>query len=164
MLMLMLLLGAVGSGQIASAADRIVPVRERVFLSSHPRWSRWSVPVRAADGATIYLLALEPRFDRRRRVTAVALTLRYPGDGAEAPNLLAPTGNWHGLQPFDFPASDLAHGAEQAAFGRTRKIFASRVGLVLRIALLEAGVKPIPKGEFELEKLSLSIEIDDQAR
>lgn len=161
--LLALLLGLAWAAP-APAADRIVPLHERVFLAGHPRWSSWSVPIQAADGSTQYVLSLEPQASARHRVTAVTLALRFPGEGKEAANLLAPPGGARGLQPYSFSANDLAQGVEQSTLGKSRRIFASRVNLVLRATLLEAGVKPLSKGQFELDKLSVQIDVDNPAR
>lgn len=122
------------------------------------------MPLRSAQGTTVYELSLEPQADRQRHVIGVTLALRDPGDGADTRNLLEPEGNWHGLHPFDFPARDFAAGIDGSSFGRARKIFAARVGLVVRIVFLEAQVRPLKKNEFELDKLSLDIEVDNSPR
>jgi hypothetical protein len=158
------LLLAFAWGAQASAAEQIVPLHQRVFLSGHPRWSHWSVPLQAVDGSTRYVLSLELHADRRQHVSAIELALHDAGAGADARNLLAPPGSGPGMQPFDFVAKDLAKGAENSTYGRARKIFAPRVGLIVRAAVLEAGVKPVSKSEFELDKLSLDIQIENQAR
>jgi hypothetical protein len=87
--------------------------------------------------------------------------LHHFGDKADAPNLLDPPGIWHGLQPCDFVANDLAQGAQKSVFGEKRTILPKNSGLVVRIVVSSATVSPISAGNYQLETLDLRVEVDN---
>jgi hypothetical protein len=145
----------------AVAQPRIVPLRTSVAFSSQPSEKHWSTPIKSADGGTAYILSLEPDFDVGRHLTVLELALRDPGDKADSRNLLDPTGKRHGLQAYDFAASDLAEGVQKSAFGEKRTVSLKSLGLVVRIAVLKASVSPISAGNYQLDTLDLQIEVEN---
>ncbi|MGC2417910.1 MAG: hypothetical protein WA434_09195, partial [Candidatus Acidiferrales bacterium] len=128
---------------------------------SQPSEKRWSTPIKSADGGTAYILSLEPDFNVGHHLTVLELTLRDPGDKADSRNLLDPTGRRHGLQAYDFAASDLADGVQKSAFGEKRTVSLKSLGLVVRIAVLKASVSPISAGNYQLDTLDLQIEVEN---
>jgi hypothetical protein len=84
-----------------------------------------------------------------------------PGENADAPNLLDPTGTRHGLQAYDFAANDLAQGVQKSAFGEKRTVSLKSLGLIVRITVLKVAVSPISDGDYQLDALNLQIEVDN---
>jgi hypothetical protein len=119
------------------------------------------VPVKASDGSTVYVLALEPDFDVEHHAVTLELVLRHSGDKTDAPNLLDPTGRRHGLQAYDFAANDLARGVQKSAFGEKRTVSLKSLGLVVRIVVSKASVSPISAGNYQLDALDLQVEVDN---
>jgi RHS repeat-associated protein len=64
-------------------------------------------------------------------LVGVNLVLNDVGHLSADSNLLSPTGNWHGLQPYAFVASDLLKGPDNSTFGAHRTIEVKRKGLVV---------------------------------
>lgn len=144
-----------------TAKERIVPLHTSVAFSSEAPGNRWSVPIKSTDGSLAYILSLEPDFDVEQHVVTLELVLRHPRDKANAPNLLDPTGRRHGLQSYDFAASDLARGVQKSAFGEKRTVSLKNLGLLVRIDVLKAEVSPVSAGNFQLDALELQIEVDN---
>ena len=128
-------------------------------FSAQSAEKHWSVPIKSADGNTAYVLSLEPDFDVGHNVVLLELVLHRPGDKREAPNLLARTRRYHGLQPFYFNADDLAQGAQKSIFGARRTLTLKDLGMVVRLAILEATASAISTGNYRLDALDLQIEI-----
>jgi hypothetical protein len=145
----------------AAAKPRIVPLRTSVSISSQSSESRWSVPIKSADGNTAYVLSLEPDFSVGHHLAALTVVLHHSGDKAVAANLLNPTGIWHGIQPCDFVANDLAQGAQKSVFGDKRTLLSKSLGLVVHIAVSKAVVSPISAANYQIDSLGLQIEIDN---
>jgi hypothetical protein len=147
----------------ASTNPRIIPLQTSVIFSAQSAQNRWSVPIKSAGGRTIYILSLEPDwwFGSPRRVEGVDLVLRHPRDKAGTENLFDPTGNWHGLQNFMFPARDFKDGMKNSLYGEKRTIIIKRLGLVLRVTILKAGVSPISTKDYQLDNLELQINVDN---
>jgi hypothetical protein len=145
----------------AAANPRIAPLRTNVTLSSESAENRWSLPIKTTDGRTAYVLSLEPDFSVGHHLAALTLVLRHSGDKADTPNLLDPTGVWHGIQPCDFVANDLAQGAQKSVFGEKRTILVKNSGLVARIVVSRATVSPISADNYQLDALDLQIEINN---
>lgn len=140
---------------------RVVPLRTRATFSVQSLENRSSIPVKLPDGNTAYLLSLEPDFDRGHHVITVELTLRHAGDKDDAANLLDPTGKRHGLHAYDFAADDLAGGAQKSVFGKERTVPLTSMGLVIRITILNAVVRPISGTFHQLDTLELQIDVDN---
>src|SRR5271157_826148 len=113
----------------AAANPRIVSLRTNVAFSSESAVNRWSVLIKTTDGRTAYVLSFEPDFSVGHHLAALTLVLHRSGDKADAPNLLDPTGTWHGIQPCDFVANDLAQGVQKSAFGERRTVPLRGLGL-----------------------------------
>ena len=147
----------------AAANPRIVPLRTSARFSAQSAENRWSVPIKSTDGRTVYVLSLEPELDVGNHIAELELVLRRPSARNDAPNLLDPTGIWHGLQACDFPGRDLAQGVQKTVFGEKRTIHLKRLGLVVRIAVLKATVSPISAGDFQIDALDLQIVVDNSS-
>jgi len=145
----------------AAAESRIVPLQTNATFSAQSPESRWSVPIKSTDGSTAYVLSLEPGFDIGHHIITLEPVLQRPGDTTDAPNLLEPTGRWHGLQAYDFAADDLAGGVQKSALGQKRTVSLKNMGLVIRIAILKAIIRPISAGSYQLDALDLQIAVDN---
>jgi len=145
-----------------AAKPRIVPLRTSVTFSSVSSVNQWSVPIKSTDGRTIYVLSLEPDFSVGHHLAVLTLVLRHFADKKDAPNLLDPTGIWHGIQPCDFVANDLAQGAQKSVFGGDKRTISRKnLGLVVRIIVSKAMVTLISPGNYQLDDLELQIEINN---
>lgn len=140
---------------------RIVPLQTTATFSSEYRGQHWSAPIKSVDGTTMYVLSLEPDFDIGRHVVTVEIVLRRPGDKDDQVNLLDPTGMRHGLQPYDFAAIDLAHGAENSAFGEKRTVSLKNIALTVVLDVLKSTVSPISGGKYKLDGLQLRIGVNN---
>ncbi|MGA8366656.1 MAG: hypothetical protein ACLQMT_10100 [Candidatus Acidiferrales bacterium] len=145
----------------AAAKPRIVPLRTSVHFSPRSSLGQWSVPIKSIDGRTVYVLSLEPDFSVGNHLATLTLVLRHFGDKDDAPNLLDPAGIWHGIQPCDFVANDLAQGAQKSVFGDKRTISRKDLGFVVRIIVSKAVVSPISAGNYQLDALDLQIEVNN---
>ena len=124
--------------------------------------AKWSIPIKSSDGHTVYTLSFDhPFLWVGGQLEGVDLVLQRPHDKADAPNLLEPPGNWHGLQAYMFAADDLAKGGQHLAFGEKRTITVNKLGLIVRIVVLNAKVSPISSEDFQLDSLNLKIEVDN---
>src|ERR1700687_3442041 len=103
-LALCLIIPALGMLSIAAATTTIVPLRTAARLTTQSSESRWSVPVQSSNGQVAYALSLQPEIDVGNHLVSAELVLRPAGNNAATSNLLQPRGNWHGLQPYMFPA------------------------------------------------------------
>jgi hypothetical protein len=137
----------------------IVALRTTATFSAQSSEKRWSAPIRSTDGRTAYVLSLEPDYDAGHHVVLLELVLHRPGDKSDAPNLLAPTRRWHGLQRFHLNADDLAQGAQKSVFGARRTFTLKELGIVVRLAVLKATVSPISSRNYQLDALDLQIEV-----
>ncbi len=136
---------------VAAPAWQIQPAD--IFVSKACGGNAWVGYVRDGRGRqTVYELLLEPQYDVRDRLVGWDLLLFRPD--APGQNLLEPKGGWHGLQPFNFVAADLLHGAEQSAFGLERRmpIRGSSTTLVARITDVE-----VAGDEIEYLRLRLAL-------
>ncbi len=144
-----------------AAEPRIVPLRRCVTFSPRSSVNQWSLPVKSTDGRMVYVLSLEPDFSVGDHLAALTLVLRHFGGKDDAPNLLDPTGIWHGIQPCDFVANDLAHGTKQSVFGEKRTVAVKSLGLVVRLDVLRAAVSSVSAGNYQLDALELQVEVDN---
>lgn len=157
---LSLVIGALGVVPIAAVSMSIVPLRTTARITSQLIGGRWSVPVKSSNGNVAYILSLEPEVDVGNHLVFVELVLRPAGKNAAKTNLLEPSGNWHGLQPFMFPANDFVDGVEKAAFGKTRKWTLKSLGLEVQVTVKEAKVRPI-SSDYQFDSLNLDIELSN---
>jgi hypothetical protein len=145
----------------AASKPRIIPVRTSVSFPSHSSEGRWSFPIKTTDGSTVYVLSLDPDFYVGNHLAVVTLVLHRFANNPGAQNLLDPPGIWHGIQPCDFVANDLAQGIQKSVFGEKRIIPRKDLGLVVRIAASSATVSPASAGNYQLDALNLQIEVDN---
>ena len=146
---------------VAAAQPRIVPMQTSVRFSTQAPENRWSVPIKSIDGSTAYTLSFEPDFDVGHHVVTLELLLRRPSDKTDTPNLLDPTGARHGLQAYDFAASDLAQGAKKSAFGEKRTLRLKNLGLILQITVSNVLVSPVSNGSYQIDGLELQIKVEN---
>ena len=76
-------------------------------------------------------------------------------------NLLSPAGNWHGLQPYMFDASDFLKGPDNSVFGARRTIEVKRNDLVVAINVLNVKVASTPESDPEIDDLTLELMVDN---
>lgn len=101
-----------------------------------------------------YEFLLEPEYDAGELLSGWNLLLFRPEHRNE--NLLEPAGQWHGLQPFNFVARDLASGPDTSVLGRTRTIAARRAKATVTLRVEQAVV-----ASGELSTLALHLELRD---
>ena len=143
-----------------SWASFVVPLRTNATFTAQQPQQRWSLPIHASDGHVAYILSLEPDFDVGGHVVTVELVMRRAGAKADAPDLIR--GKLHGLQPLDFAANDLAHGAKNSVFGEQRTMSLTKLGLLLRVTVTDVTVSPNPTmGGYQLDTLGVHIEVDN---
>jgi hypothetical protein len=145
----------------AATKPKIVSFHTKAAFSAQSTERTWSVPLKSRDGRTIYVLSLEPDFYVGHQVEGLDLVLRYPSDQRKNSNLLAPVGIWHGLQSYMFQAADFEQGAENTAFGKSRTISVKRLGLEIRVTVLNMSISPISNGAPQLDALDLQIDVDN---
>ena len=102
-----------------------------------------------------YEFLLEPQYDVRGLLSGWDLLLFPPDHGNQ--NLLVPAGRWHGLQPFNLVARDLASGPDKAIFGRTRTIPVRGTKAAVTIRVVGAVVASAD----ELSSVTLHVEFRD---
>jgi hypothetical protein len=145
----------------AAAGPPIIPVRTTLYFSLHSSEHRWSFPIKTTNGSTAYILSLEKDYSVGNHLAGVTLVLHRFADKPDAQNLLDPPGTWHGIQPCDFVANDLAHGIQKSVFGEKRTIPRKDLRLVVRISTSSATVSPASNGDYQLDAITLIIEIDN---
>jgi len=138
-------------------AQRVLPLRTTATFTDEKQ--NWAIPIRKTDGSFAYILSLEPQHDKQGDVVAVELWLRGAVASGSDPNMLRL--GLHGLQACDFVPSDFAHGAKNSAFGENRTVILKHQGLVLRISVTEATVSANSSRGYDLDKLTLQIEVDN---
>lgn len=143
----------------AAAQPRIVPLQTSAKFSTHVPKSRWTASIKSTDGSPAYVLSLEPDFDVAHHVVTLELVLRRAADQSNAPNLLDPTGGRHGLQAYDFAASDFARGVQKSEFGQNRTVRLQDLGLVMQITVSNVTVSPISNSGYQIEGLDLRIKV-----
>ena len=121
----------------------------------------WSTYIYTSDGRRAYVMWFSPEYDVAGNLVVLELVLNRIGRHDPDFNLLAPSGNWHGLQPYTFAGSDLAHGPERTGFGASRTISAGRVRLVVKIVILAAKVSKTSTGSYQVDQLRLSIDVEN---
>jgi hypothetical protein len=140
---------------------RIVPKQMQIQFLRGASKEVWADQLYSPSNKKLYILSLEPELDVGRYVVGVDLVLRDAEEAKTDENLLSPAGNWHGLQPFNFMASDLLHGADKSAFGARRTIKVTSRRLNVAIQILDSKVRTSPEGTHEIDELKLSISADN---
>jgi hypothetical protein len=145
---------------------QIVPLHTTLtFSSQHPKGPN-PVPVKSTDGKTVYFLSLRIEPDVKNNPVGIDLVLLHTRASSDDVNLLDPTGKWHGIQPYIFPASDFAQGAEKSIYGEKRIIRLKHLGLELQITVSNVAVTPnsTPYSEYQFDALTLQINVDNLIR
>jgi len=102
---------------------------------------------------SVYELRLLPTVDVSGHVVGWDLELS-PASDRDA-NLLEPSGNWHGLQPFNFLGRDFVDGARGSPFGAKRRIPVRGTSNSLVV-----NVKSSDGTETEAKALSLQVQLE----
>jgi hypothetical protein len=148
---------AMTSGVLAS--EKILPLQAKADFSRSSSAKPWSTYLVSQGGKRTYKLFLEPEYDKNRVLIGVDLQL-VDARGSADVNLLNPH-DWHGLQPYDFVASDLIQGAEKSTFGAHRTITVEGRGIAVQIDIIKVQVSPATGGGYQIDDLALSIAVDN---
>jgi hypothetical protein len=147
----------------AAKNPRIIPLQTEVDITaSQFAKNPWSIPIKSTEGRTVYVLSLEPdvSYDRGNHpLQELDLVLRPPRS-RDVRNLLAPIGDWHGIQSFMFSAWDFKEGVDKSVYGKTRVISVNGLRLVVRITVLKVATSQ-SGSQFQLDSLDLKIEVDN---
>jgi hypothetical protein len=65
------------------------------------------------------------------------------------------------MQAFNFAGKDFIEGPERSAYGKVRTIRIPRLGLVVRITVLDTKVNTISTSDCQFELLKLQIVVDN---
>ncbi len=158
------LLGA----SLSASAEPIISATMKVEFSREATTKRWSRQIESTAGKPAYFLKLRPEYAVGHYLIGISLVLqdarRIEGDS----NLLRPSGDWHGLQPYNFMAEDLSHGPQHSAFGSHRTIINRERGIIVQIDILDARTSirhdknsAIPPDFPQLDELSLTVSVDN---
>jgi len=146
---------------LSAAHPRIAPLRVTAAFSRDSSAQPWSAFIHSTDGKTLYKLFFYEERDVRGTLLGVDLVLDDGRYSRSNLNLLSPKGNWHGLEPYDFVASDFLHGIDKSGFGRHRTIKLEGKGIVVRIDVLDVKVSPAPRGDIQIDSVMLSVSADN---
>jgi len=115
-----------------------------------------------------YRIVLSPEVDTGKHVVVMDLMLQKLGNTKSEGNLLDPTGQLHGYQPYTFAASDFSKGIQKSAFGEIRVIALDRLKMKLTIKVKDAGVSPIFSSSevaaYQFDALTLEITTNEMAK
>lgn len=122
--------------------------------------------VQAANGSAAYALTLSPERDGKGNLVHIDLVMRRPNAAPDARNLLEPEGRWHGLQGYDFNASDFVRGPERSVMGSTRTIKIRNRKLSVSFTILKADVapltsKPSEPSEYIFKELVVDVTVEN---
>jgi hypothetical protein len=145
---------------LSATSEGISPLHAQAVFSRSSPGKAWSEFVRTTSGKKVYRLFFDPQRDVSGILVGVDLVL---SDSMHGPglNLLNPPGNWHGLQPYDFVASDFLHGPNKSGFGAHRVISVDRKGIVVDIDVLDVKVSASPGGKTQIDTVNLSIDVQN---
>jgi hypothetical protein len=126
----------------ATPAPRIAPLQAVLHFSAKTSARAVSVPIKDTRGVTVYVLTLAKEADVDPSPFELELFLRRAHDGADGWNFFYKPGtNWHGIQPWFFPADDFAHGvANPKLYGPHRVFDLPWIGIVLQTEVIKADV------------------------
>lgn len=139
----------------------IRPLHALVTYHPSSETPTWSPFVYSESGRKAYLLWLFLERDVNQRPIGVDLVLNRAGDKDWDGNLLNPRWNWHGLQPYMFVASDFSNGPGKSIFGPRRVIRVERIGILVKIDVLDAHVHAPAKDDYEFTELRMDILVDN---
>ncbi len=145
---------AADTGEVGSSQGVLVYSRK---ISSSPR----SLLLKSPDGVA-YRLSLMPELDVGGHVVVLDLVLQRINTRRSNWNLLYPTGNWHGYQPFFFGASDFARGVQNSIYGDLRVIDLHQLGMEMHVKVTGVNVEPTAANfsqaqGYQFDNLSLQI-------
>jgi hypothetical protein len=163
-----ILFGTLASACFASAPQkREVPLPSFAPKQMQAEFSRenstkpWTDHLYSPSNKKLYDLSLEPEVNGAKHVIGVDLVLRDTENPNTDGNLLRPARNWHGLQPYNFVATDLMHGAEKSVFGARRSIKVTSKRLNIVIQILDAKIRALPDGTHEFDDLKLAVSVEN---
>jgi hypothetical protein len=139
----------------------IAPKQMQAEFSREDSTKTWTDHLYSPSNRKLYVVSLEPEVNVAKHVIGVDLVLRNAEKPKTAENLLSPVGNWHGLQPYNFVATDLMHGADKSVFGACRsiKVINRKLNVVIRI--LDEKIRALPDGTQEIDVLKLAVSVDN---
>jgi hypothetical protein len=140
---------------------RIVRKQMHAQFSEPDSARAWTDHLDSIANKKAYTLSLEPELDVGKHVVGVDLVLRDADEPKTSENLLSPSTNWHGLQPYNFVASDLLNGSDRSAFGSRRSIKITSRELDIEIQILDVTLRTLPDGTQEIGELKLAISADN---
>ena len=163
-----ILYGTLGGASFASAPPEqgvpptsIAPKQMRAEFSPENSTKPWTDHLYSPSNKKLYDLSLEPEVSVAKHVIGVDLVLRNAENPKADENLLRPAGNWHGLQPYNFVATDLMHGADKSVFGARRSIKVTSKKLTVAIQILDEKIRALPDGTQEIDDLKLAVSVDN---
>ncbi|MHB1206090.1 MAG: hypothetical protein ACYCZX_11005 [Rhodospirillaceae bacterium] len=131
-----------------SAWAQIIPLHgELEYSAASGEWP--NLTIKAANGSPAYVLTLWLQKDIKGNLSHIDLVLHLPGTRADASNLLDPSGRWHGLQAYDFNASDFTNGPERSIFGKTRTIEIKNRKFNVTFSISKAEIVPVADHPIE---------------
>ena len=143
------------------AQAQIAPFHEMIEFSAS-RDGGPALTVRAKNGSPAYSMKLVSYGGRDDALSYIELLLQRPNSKPDAPNALEPEYRWHGIQAYDFVASDFALGPEHAGLGPTRHIQIKRRKLDVTFSVIRATVhhvdRPAP-ADYDFDDLALDVVI-----
>jgi hypothetical protein len=163
-----MLCGTLASASFASVRQEqgvpltsIAPKQVQAEFSLKNSTKPWADHLYSPSNKKLYDLSLEPEVSVAKHVIGVDLVLRNADNLKTDENLLRPAGNWHGLQPYNFVATDLMHGADKSVFGLRRSIKVTTKKLTVVIQILDEKIRALPDGTQEIDDLKLAISVDN---
>lgn len=147
-----------------SVRAQIIPFHGTLKYSAiSDQWP--NLTVKATNGSPAYVLTLLPERDIRGRLVHLDLVLHRPGTSPDARNLLEPPGRWHGLQAYDFNASDFTNGPGRSVYGPTRTIEIKNRKLNVTFSISKAEItrvadQPAEDGDYVFKAFAVDVEID----
>ena len=140
-----------------SAPAKIAPKKMQVEFTVGNKRTIWTDYLYSPANQKLFVVSLEPHSDGSRNAVGLDLIVRDAGKPESDANLLNSPGNWHGVQPYNFFASDLLHGAAKSVFGRRRIINVKSRGLGLEVRVLHVKISVKRNGAQEIDELTLSL-------
>lgn len=163
-----ILYGTLASASFASAPHEqgvpvtsIAPKQMQAEFSLENSAKPWADHLYSPSNKKLYDLWLEPEVNVAKRVIGVDLVLRNAENPKTDENLLRPAGNWHGLQPYNFVATDLMHGADKSLFGARRSIKVTSKKLTVVLQILDEKIRVLPDGTQEIDGLKLAVSVEN---
>jgi len=144
-----------------AAPPRITPLHAKAEFSRSSSAKEWSASVLTPEGRRAYKLFFEPEYDVNRALAGVDLVLSDLQNRGSKKNLLSPPRNWHGLQPYNFVASDLLQGPDKSTFTSHRTMKIDNRGIVVQIDVLNVSLSSLPGGDHQIDEVQLSVTVNN---